>query len=98
MSILSAAFSEWRECRAEYELLLNAAYERAAEATNDRLLNERGRRKGVTSISLFMGPLVRASAYASEELLEHWERHPRVTYEAFERQWMRDREAERWAA
>jgi hypothetical protein len=49
-------------------------------------------------VSLFKGPDVRARAYASEELIEHWERHPRMTFEAFEAQWMEAREDARWAA
>lgn len=96
--LVRQALADWRECREDFELTLLSAYERAAAATNDRLVNERGRAKGVESISLFMGPWVRAKAYASEELLEHWERFPRVTFDQFERQWMRDRDAERWAA
>jgi hypothetical protein len=98
VSILSEAFADWRECRAEYELVLLSAYERAAAATNDRLVNARGRAKGIDPVSLFKGNRVRAEAYASEELLEHWARHPRVTFAAFEKQWVRDRDEERWAA
>lgn len=87
VSLISQAFSDWRECRAEFELYLESAYERAADATNDRLLNEAGRRAGVKPVSLFMGPAVRAYKYASPELIEHWERYPRMPYQEFERQW-----------
>ncbi len=86
------ALRDWRECREAFELLMLAAYERAAAATNGRLLNDRGRRAGVDSLSLFMGNAVRARAYASEELLEHWRSHPRVTFDRFEREWLRDAE------
>lgn len=90
--LIRQALADWRECREEFELMLLSSYDRAAAATNDRLVNERGRAKGVESISLFMGSWVRAKAYASEELLEHWERYPRVTFEEFERQWMNGRD------
>ena len=86
--VIAEAFSVWRECRAEFDLYLEQAYERAAEACNDRLVNDRGRRAGVEPLSLFMGPWARARAYASPELLKHWERFPRVTYAEFERQWV----------
>jgi hypothetical protein len=91
------ALANWRECRAEYDLTLYADYERAAEACRDALLNARGRRAGVDPLSLFMGNEARAHAYASDELLEHWRSHPRVTFARFERVWMARREAELYA-
>lgn len=94
MSIVSAWFAAWRECRAEYDETLYAQYVAAEEATNGAMLNARGREKGIDAFTLFMGPEVRALAYASEELVEHWEQHPRVTYAKFERQWQAQREAE----
>lgn len=87
-ALIAQAFAEWRECRAEYELTLDAAYERAAEACNDRLLNARGKAAHIDPRSLFLGPSIRAYAYASEELRDHWTRHPRVTFDTFEQQWM----------
>lgn len=92
MGLISEGFAAWRECRAEFDLVLYTNYERAAEACRDRLVNERGRRGGVDPVSLFMGPERRAHAYASEELLEHWREHPRVTYAMFERQWRESQE------
>lgn len=94
MSIVSEAFVAWRECRAEYDETLYAQYVDAEEATNGAMLNARGREKGIDAFTLFMGPEVRALAYASEELVEHWQQHPRITYARFEQQWQRDREAE----
>ncbi|AUG29579.1 MULTISPECIES: hypothetical protein [Microbacterium] len=93
---IAAGFAEWRECRAEYDQVLYARYERAAEACNEALLNERGRRKRIDPISLFMGPSIRAYAYASPELIEHWEAYPRLTYAEFELQWMSSRESPNW--
>lgn len=87
-AIITAAFAEWRECRAEYNDLLYAAYQRAEEATNGALLNADGRAQDVDALSLFMGSEIRAHKYASPELIEHWERFPRVTFESFERQWL----------
>lgn len=81
------AIAEYHECRAEYELALEAAYEAAAAACSDALLNDRGIRAGIDSRSLFMGNRRRAYAYASPELVEWWETHPRVTFADFERSW-----------
>lgn len=81
------ALSEWRECREAFEIAREAAYEIAERETNGALLNDRGRAAGIDPYSLFIGPDVRARAYASEELLEHWERRRRVTFAAFEAAW-----------
>lgn len=91
MSIITEAFSAWRECRAEYDDTLYAQYEAAEEATRGALLNARGRANGIDPFSLFMGNERRALAYASEELVEHWDSHPRVTFAAFEKHWQRTR-------
>lgn len=88
------AMADWREARAEYERFLDAQYEQAADACRDALLNERGRRAGISPRSLFMGPAARAAAYASAELVEWWQEHPRIPFVAFERRWLADRDAE----
>ncbi|WP_348665909.1 hypothetical protein [uncultured Microbacterium sp.] len=51
------------------------------------LLNAEGRARNIDALSLFMGNTARAHRYASEELREWWETHPRVTFAMFERQW-----------
>ncbi|WP_102191521.1 hypothetical protein [Microbacterium aurantiacum] len=94
MSLISDAFDAWRECRAEYDETLYVQYMAAEEATNGAMLNARGRAKGIDPFTLFMGNETRARAYASEELVEHWSTHPRVTFSMFEKQWQRNREAE----
>ncbi|AQY02059.1 hypothetical protein [Microbacterium foliorum] len=94
MSIISEAFNAWRECRAEYDETLYAQFNAAEEATNGAMLNVRGREKGIDPFTLFMGNETRARAYASEELIEHWEAHPRITFAKFERKWQQQREAE----
>ena len=95
MSLVADGFASWRECRAEYDLVLYADYVRAEVSCNAALLNARGRARGIDPMSLFMGPWTRARAYASEELLEHWESHPRTCYADFERQWRASRD-EAW--
>ena len=92
MSLIRDAFADWRKCRAEFDLHLYAAYARAEESTNGCLLNSRGLEREINQVSLFMGPWVRARAYASEELLENWEQYPRLTYSEYERQWANQRE------
>ena len=82
--LIGEAFAEWRECRAAFDEVLHSAYTRAEIATNGALLNDRGRRAEVDAVSLFMGPQVRAHAYASPELLDqtlviHLARVVRVT-------------------
>lgn len=80
------AAEHWHAMRAEYEVVRESAYRQALDATNGVLLNARGKAAGVDPYSLFMGNEVRALAYASEELVEHWQRHPRVTLAAYEAQ------------
>lgn len=82
-----AAVAQWRAARAEYDLVLEAAYSAAEVATRGYLLNERGQRAGIDPRSLFMGREARALAYASEELRAWWLEHPRVTFAQFERSW-----------
>lgn len=88
------ALADWREARAAFDDYLLSAYEAAADACRDALVNAAGRAKGIDPMSLFMGNRARAYAYASEELIEWWETHPRVPFVEFERQWLRDRDAE----
>jgi hypothetical protein len=52
----------------------------AAEAeTKGYMLNARGRAAGINERSLFTGPESRVNAYASRELLDWFEAHPRPT-------------------
>lgn len=76
----------YKQIRADFEEYRLSAYEAASEACRGRLLNDRGRRAGIDAWDLFIGNEARARAYASEELLEHWAAHPRVTVAAYERQ------------
>ncbi|CAH0253715.1 hypothetical protein [Microbacterium sp. Bi128] len=97
-ALVRAGFADYRAARDAYDSVLTLAYDRAEAATNGALLNARGKAKGVDPATLFLGPAVRAYAYASPELVEHWEQHPRVTFTEFEQWWIREREAEYVAA
>jgi len=83
---VTVAIEAWRRTRADFELVREAAYTAAIDATNGKLLNRRGEKAGIDTYSLFIGPAIRAYAYASEELIEHWATTPRITYAEFERQ------------
>lgn len=85
--LIDAAFAARRECREAFEPYLQAQYERAEAATNGAMLNKRGRQAGIDPWRLFTSNATYRRAYASEELLEHWERHPHITYAQFERDW-----------
>lgn len=86
-TLVSRALDRRDEIRAEFELLREAAFRRAQdELGGARLLNERGLAAGVDPYSLFIGPELRAYAYASEELVNHWQRYPRPVFERFEQQ------------
>jgi len=76
----------YKQIRAEFEDYRHAAYEAASEACRGRLLNERGRKAGKDAWDLFIGNEAHARAYASEELIEFWATHPRITVAAYERQ------------
>lgn len=78
------AAQQWHELRAEYEDYLEARYAQAEEACRGAMLNERGRRAGIESRSLFMGNHARAHAYASDELVEWWRENGRVPFSAYE--------------
>ena len=92
-AIMRAAFEQWQRMRDDFELTRHAQYERAMAELRGELLNRRGRENHIDPYSLFMGPVNRAMAYASEELLEWWQtgdNNRRWTVEQFEKQWMDD--------
>lgn len=74
--------------RAEFDLVVQAAYEAAEVAVNARFLNRRGMAAGVDSYSLMTGPFSRVEAFASPELVEHFEHVGRPSLERFEREWL----------
>lgn len=92
-AIMRAAFEQRQQMRDDFELTRNSQYERAMAELRGELLNRRGRENHIDPYSLFMGPVNRAMAYASEELLEWWQtgdNNRRWTVEQYERQWMDD--------
>ncbi|MBO0609374.1 hypothetical protein [Myceligenerans salitolerans] len=86
--IFEHAAAEWSRMRAEFELVVQAAYEAAEVATNARFLNRRGMAAGIDSYSLMTGPFARVEAFASAELVEHFEHVGRPSLERFEREWL----------
>lgn len=78
----------WSQMKDDWTDVLEADYRRAEESTNSCLLTAEAIRCGVDSFSLFTGPAARAYRFASEELLAHWESHPRRSREEFEQQWI----------
>jgi hypothetical protein len=78
------------ECAAEYDLYLAAHYERAEIATQGRMLTKRAMSLGVKSHDLFAGSgrVLKALAYASEELREFWEHEPLISRQHFESDWL----------
>lgn len=87
MNLVQRALEERRACREQFELYRQEQYDRAIDECNGVLLNRRGEAAGVSSYSLFMGSAVRANAYASDELVEFWRRHGRLTFADFEAAW-----------
>jgi len=65
--------------RLERDEAVEQAWADAETATNGNMLNKAGKAAGVSDRSLFTGPESRARRYASHELLEHWQTHPRPT-------------------
>jgi hypothetical protein len=69
----------WTARRMERQELIEMSYVQAEAATRGHMLNRRGRDADIDPRSLFTGPESRARKYASEELLNHWQDHPRPT-------------------
>lgn len=67
------------------------AYSKALEATAGVMVNAEGRAKHIDSYILYRSNRAYARKYASEELLEHWESHPRLTMAEYELQWVSGR-------
>jgi len=64
---------------AEYSDEVYRQWLMAESATNGYMLNKAGLRAGINERSLFTGPEARVRAYASPELIEWFEHHPRPT-------------------
>jgi hypothetical protein len=92
-AIFDHAAELWHQCRADYDVYLEAAEHAAELATNGYAVNDRGRARGYTlALLMTSGPLV-VRAYATPELLDHLAEHPRITFATYERAWFDDRHA-----
>lgn len=82
-------------CRDAYQLYLEAWLAGAEEATNGVLVNARGRALGFHATALITGPghHKRRAAYATDEMRDYFARHPMLTYQQFEAQWLREHTA-----
>jgi hypothetical protein len=65
--------------RLERAEAVDFAWLQAEQATKGNMLNRAGKAAWSDERSLFTGPESRARRYASEELLNHWQDHPRPT-------------------
>lgn len=91
--IFEDACATWAEMREEFELYRHSTFNQAHRDCNGVLLNRRGIANDVDPLSLFMGPLSRASKYASDELIEWWELNGRPSLADFEKTWWTGRRA-----
>lgn len=87
-AIFDAAVEQYHACKKEFEVYREGQYRRALNDLGGALLNRDGQRKGIDTWSLFIGPRRRAERWASEELVEWWARHGRMTYAQFEAQYV----------
>ena len=76
----------WTARKFERAEAIDRAWLEAEAATKGNMLNRRGQESGISERSLFTGPESRARKYASEELLNHWQTHPRPTEAYFQGQ------------
>jgi hypothetical protein len=68
-----------RDAEQEYRDEVYRQWRAAEAATNGYMLNRTGLREGIDERSLFAGPESRVRKYASPELIEWFESHPRPT-------------------
>jgi hypothetical protein len=90
-AIFTKAAQDWAAMNYEYLRHVDYQYLAAVEATNGVLVNQEGKVDRIDGFSLFRGTESRAKRYASEELLEFWEQHPRLTLREYEDQWTQGR-------
>lgn len=77
-----------QQCRADYDLHVETAYQMAEDECRGVMLNARGKANKVDPYTLFSGPVHVAKAYASEELQAWWGRNGRLTYAAYRSQFL----------
>lgn len=84
--IFGEAIECWHAMRREFEDYREQQHASASHDCNGVLLNRAGQAAGIDTYSLFIGPRVRAVKYASDELIEWWATHGRMTVTDFEAQ------------
>lgn len=87
-AIFEQAAQQWHTMRSDFLGHVDAEYDKALEACSGVLVNKAGRAEHVDGYSLFTGSERKAKRFASEELLEYWETHPRLSLEDYELQWL----------
>lgn len=86
--IFQEAAHQYRLMKMDYLDSVEAAYLLAEHETNGVLLNRAGQQRGIDARLLFVRQESFALKYSSEELKDHWTRHPRPNLQNFERQWL----------
>jgi len=86
-AIFDHAKYQYHMMKIDWELYVEAEYNRALEECAGVLINRTGMFSGIDGYSLFMGPESRVKKYASEELLAYFAHNPRLTAAEFEEQW-----------
>lgn len=74
--------------RSDYLGHVDNEYDKALEVCSGVLVNNIGRAAHVDGYSLFTGSQLKAMKFASEELKEYWETHPRLSLEDYELLWL----------
>ena len=87
-----------QQLRADYETYVYTEWMKAEQATNGNLFNRANKLKGYDPVSLWSGPWHVAQSRASEELLRHWQQHPRINFATFKFQSGQKRFAQHAAA
>ena len=87
-AIFEAAARLYGRMREDYEGYLQYTYLAAVEATAGVLVNKDGIARGIDGYDLLSGNTAYAMKYASEELIEFWNKHPRMTQAEYEARWI----------
>lgn len=77
------ALATWRATREAFDEHLEAQLYAAERDCRGHLLNRRGLTAGIDARTLFYGPAHRVTLYASEELVEWFRHHGRLTFEQY---------------
>ena len=87
-TIFGKAAEQWAEMQSDFISYRDDAYWKALEATNGVLVNAVGISLRIDGFTLFQSARKYSEKYASEELLDWWEKNPRLTLPEFEKRWI----------